>query len=346
MADPRFFQRAVSLQLEDIAAFTNAKIHAGSDGAIPSLRIEDTAPLDRAEKNHIGFLDNVKYVEVFAASKAGACFVRSKFIHRAPAGMALLVTEDPYRCFAVTAQRFYPAVLQHKGVSPAAHIAPSAKIGQNCTVEAGATLADNVEIGDNCYISAAAVLHTGVIIGNNCQIGSSSTLSHCMIGNNVIIHRGVHIGQDGFGFALGREGHIKVPQLGRVIIEDNVEIGSGTCIDRGTGPDTFIGAGTKIDNLVQVGHNVHIGRHCIIVAQVGISGSTRIGDGVMLGGQVGISGHLKIGSGARVVAQSGVINDIPPGETRGGSPAVLVNNWHRQTVALAKLAAKKGGADE
>ncbi len=345
MADPRFFQRAVSLQLEEIAALTNANIQAGSDIS-PSLLVEDIAPLDRAEKNQISFLDNVKYVEVFAASKAGACFVRSKFTHRAPSGMALLVTEDPYRCFAVIAQKFYPSVLQHKGVSPAAHIAPSAKLGRNCTVEAGATLGDNVELGDNTYISAGAVVHTGVIIGADSQIGASSTLSHCIIGNNVIIHRGVHIGQDGFGFALGREGHIKVPQLGRVIIEDNVEIGSGTCIDRGTGPDTFIGAGTKIDNLVQIGHNVHVGRHCIIVAQVGISGSTRIGDGVMLGGQAGLAGHLKIGSGVRVVAQSGVIADIPAGETHGGSPSVLVKNWHRQTVALAKLAAKKGGGDE
>lgn len=345
MADPRFFQRAGSLQLEEIAALTNAKLQAGSACA-PSLLIEDTAPLDRAEKNHISFLDNVKYVEVFSASQAGACFVRSKFISRAPEGMALLITEDPYRCFAVIAQRFYPSVLQHKGISPAAHINSSAKIGKNCTVEAGASIAENVEIGDNSYISSGAVLHTGVIIGSNSQVGANSTLSHSIIGNNVIIHRGVHIGQDGFGFALGREGHIKVPQLGRVVIEDNVEIGSGTCIDRGTGPDTFIGTGTKIDNLVQIGHNVHIGRHSIIVAQVGISGSTRIGDGVMLGGQAGLAGHLKIGNGARVVAKSGVMADIPAGETHGGTPSVMVKNWHRQTVALAKLAAKKGGADE
>lgn len=345
MADSRFFKRAVSLQLEEIAALTNAKIQVGSN-APPSLLIEDIAPLDRAEKNQISFLDNIKYVEVFAASKAGACFVRSKFISRAPAGMTLLITEAPYHCFANIAQRFYPSILQHKGISNSAHIAPTAKLGQNCTVEAGATLGDNVELGDNSYISAGAVLHSGVVIGANCQVGANTTLSHCIIGNNVIIHRGVHVGQDGFGFALGREGHIKVPQLGRVIIEDNVEIGSGTCIDRGTGPDTFIGMGTKIDNLVQIGHNVHIGKHCIIVAQVGISGSARIGDGVMLGGQSGIAGHLKIGSGARVVAQSGVINDIAAGETHGGSPAVMVNKWHRQTVALAKLAAKKGGVDE
>lgn len=345
MADPRFFQRAGPLPLGEIASLTNAKLQASQD-TCHAFTIEDVAPLDRAEKEHISFLDNVKYVEAFSASQAGACFVRSKFAHRAPEHMALLITEDPYRCFALISQRFYPSSIASNGVSSDAHIASSAKIGKGCTIEPAAVIGEHVEIGDNTNIGAGTVIHAGVVIGSNCYIGANSTLSHCMIGNHTIIHRGVHIGQDGFGFALGRKGHIKVPQLGRVIIEDNVEIGSGTCIDRGTGPDTFIGEGTKIDNLVQIGHNAHIGKHCIIVAQVGISGSARIGDGAMLGGQCGVAGHLNIGNGVRVVAQSGVISDIPAGETYGGSPAIAAGSWRRQTVALARLAIKKGGEDD
>jgi UDP-3-O-[3-hydroxymyristoyl] glucosamine N-acyltransferase len=345
MADSRFFLRATPLQLEEIVSITHASLLLPGDSYCAQL-IEDVAPLDRAGKSDISFLDNVKYVDTFVASSAGACFVREKFVKKAPTGMALLITEDPYRCFALIAQRIYPAHVSSGLVSPSAFIASSAQIGANCSVGAGAVIEENAEICEGTSICSGAVIHKGVKIGKNSHIGSNSTLSHCMIGNNVIIHSGVHIGQDGFGFSLGRDGHIKVPQLGRVIIEDDVEIGSGTCIDRGTGPDTIIGAGTKIDNLVQIGHNVHIGRNCIIVAHVGISGSTKIGDGVMLGGQCGIAGHLKIGSGVRVVAQSGVIHDIPAGETYGGSPAIMVKDWHRQTIALARLATKRGGKDD
>lgn len=345
MADSRFFHRASAMRLDEIAAITRVSLDEHGQANASKLLV-DVCPLDRASSDDLSFLDNVKYVDTFASSNAGACFVRKKFAHRAPKGMSLLITEDPYRCFALIAQHFYPSLPVNTGISPQAYIASSAKIGKGCTVEASAVIAEQVSLGENCHIGAGAVLQEGVIVGNNSAIGANSTLSHSIVGNNVIIHRGVHIGQDGFGFALGREGHLKVPQLGRVIIEDLVEIGSGTCIDRGTGPDTIIGMGTKIDNLVQIGHNVQVGKHCIIVALAGISGSTRIGDGVMIGGQTGIAGHLKIGSGARIVAQSGVMADIPSGETVGGAPAVPVKNWHRQTIALARIAAKKGGGDE
>ena len=174
-------------------------------------------------------------------------------------------------------------------------------------------------------------------VGDNTAIGALFSITQSIIGARVIIHRGVQIGQDGFGFALGREGHVKVPQLGRVIVGDDVEIGSGTTIDRGTGPDTVIGDGSKIDNLVQIGHNVQLGKRVVIVAQVGISGSTRIGDGCVVGGQTGITGHLKIGAGAKIAAKSGVMHDIPAGSSYGGAPAIPVVDWHRQTIAIARL---------
>lgn len=334
MADPRFFENSGALTLKQIAELTGAELSNVKDA---SFRIKDVAPLDRAGPDDVGFLDNSKYVDSFRGSRAGACFLRDKHIKDAPAAMAVLVTEDPYRCYALVAQRFYPFVPLTEDISGHAYIDPSAKLGKDLCIAPGAVIGRDVEIGDRTMIGGNVVIHDGVKIGSDTRIGALCSISHAYIGNKVIIHRGVHIGQDGFGFALGRDGHVKVPQLGRVIVENNVEIGAGTCIDRGTGPDTVIGEGTKIDNLVQIGHNVQIGRNAVIVAQVGISGSTRIGDGAVLGGQAGITGHLRIGAGARVAAQSGVMGDIPPGETFGGSPAVPVKEWHRQTIAVSQL---------
>ena len=177
-------------------------------------------------------------------------------------------------------------------------------------------------------------------MGDDCDVGSCATLTYCVLGRGVIIHPGVRIGQDGFGFALGASDHVKVPQVGRVVIEDDVEIGANSTIDRGTGPDTVIGAGTKIDNLVQIAHNVRLGRGCVVVSQVGISGSTDIGDFVMMGGQAGLTGHLSIGAGARIAAQSGVMRDVEPGATVAGSPAMPVRQHWRQVATVANLARK------
>jgi UDP-3-O-[3-hydroxymyristoyl] glucosamine N-acyltransferase len=343
MADPRFFSRQGPFTLAELAEHTGATL---SSPAMADRRVSDVAPLDRAELENISFLDNPKYVETFRGSRTGACFVRERYAEMAPSGMALLLTEDPYRCYALTAQRFYPVHAPGVGISPSAIIDKTAKIGEGCRIEHGAVIGPNVEIGKHCSIGANTVLHEGVRLGSDARIGALCSISHCYIGNRVIIHRGVHIGQDGFGFAMNREGHVKVPQLGRVMIEDDVEIGAGTCIDRGTGPDTLIGAGSKIDNLVQIGHNVQIGRNAVIVAQSGIAGSTRIGDGAVLGGQVGISGHVKIGPGVKIAAKSGVMGDVPAGASYGGSPAVPVKDWHRQTIAIARLARMRRSVEE
>lgn len=340
MVDTRFFANHGPFLLSQLAGITGASL---ADPAHASRSIADVAPLDRANETDVSFFDNAKYIEQFEASTAGACFIRPKHAERAPKGMALLISDDPYRSYALAAQHFYPFAPKAGDISPHAIIEPSARIGRSTSIAAGAYIGRNAEIGDNCVIGANAVIGSGVTIGDHSSIGAVSTLSHCYIGSHVIIHRGVHIGQDGFGFALGREGHVKVPQLGRVIVEDNVEIGSGTTIDRGTGPDTLIGEGSKIDNLVQIGHNVQIGRRAVVVAQTGISGSTRIGDGAVLGGQAGIAGHLKIGAGARVAAKAGVMNDIPTGASVGGSPAIGIKDWHRQTIALSRLIKNKRG---
>jgi len=347
MADQRFFHNAGPMTLTEVAALTGAALTSqGGTAPDAAQRFTDVAPLDRAGTADISFLDNTKYIEAFEISKAGACFVRPKFVKHAPKNMALLVTEEPYYAYALTAQKFYPEEEVTPGISPAAQIAKTAVIGKGCCIDAGAIIGEKAKIGERCSIGAHAVIGNGVEIGDDSRIGNHSSITHALIGKRAIIHRGVHIGQDGFGFAGGPKGMLKIPQLGRVVIGDDVEIGSCTCIDRGAGPDTIIGSGTKIDNLVQIGHNVQLGKHVIVVSQVGISGSTQIGDGAQLGGQVGISGHLSIGAGAKLAARAGVITDVPAGETYGGFPAIPVRDWHRQTIVLAKTVKKKEYANE
>jgi UDP-3-O-[3-hydroxymyristoyl] glucosamine N-acyltransferase len=192
-------------------------------------------------------------------------------------------------------------------------------------------------------IAAHAVIGPGVRIGRDCSIGPHASLLHALVGNGVIIHGGARIGQDGFGYAMGPKGHMKVPQTGRVIIQDKVEIGANSTIDRGASRDTVIGEGTKIDNLVQIAHNVVIGRHCVIVAQVGISGSTTLEDFVVLGGQVGVVGHLRIGAGSQIAGSSNIADDVPPGSRWGGTPAKPIRQWFREINTLAALAKKKDG---
>ena len=223
---------------------------------------------------------------------------------------------------------------------------PSARIEEGARIEAGAIIGREAQVGRGSTIAAGAVIGYRVTIGRGCYIGPGATVAHALVGDRVILHAGVRIGQDGFGFAMGAEGHLKVPQIGRVIIQDDVEIGANTTIDRGALKDTIIGEGTKIDNLVQIGHNVVIGRHCVIVAQVGISGSTELGDFVVMGGQSGVVGHVKIGAGAQIAGASHVKDDVPPGARMGGTPAVPLRDYARQIAILKRLAERGTDKDE
>jgi UDP-3-O-[3-hydroxymyristoyl] glucosamine N-acyltransferase len=247
---------------------------------------------------------------------------------------------------AAVVGRMYPDALRPPsffgatGVSPGSFVHPDARLEAGVVVDPGAVIGQGASVGAGTIIGANAVVGPHVRIGRNCSIGAQACVQHALVGDRVIVHPGARIGQDGFGFAMGPGGHLKVPQIGRVIVQNDVEIGANSTIDRGANRDTVIGEGTKIDNLVQIGHNVTIGRHCVIVAHVGISGSTDIGDFVAIGGQVGIAGHLHVGPGAQIAAQSGVMNEVPAGAKWGGSPARPMRDWLRSIVTMEKLSAR------
>jgi UDP-3-O-[3-hydroxymyristoyl] glucosamine N-acyltransferase len=342
MADPRFFSLGGPFTLEDLAQISGARPQPGSD---PHALFTDVEPLETAAPEHVSFLDNRRYLEAFRKSRAGACVVAPVHAEKAPPGMALLLTDKPYKAYALVARAFYPPAPVTPGVDPTARIDPTAALGEGCEIGPGAVIEAGAQAGARCRIGANAAIGAGVVIGDDTTIGSGASLSHCVVGSRVLIHPGVRIGQRGFGFATDEGVHTKVPQLGRVVIHDDVEIGANTTIDRGSGPDTVIGPGCMIDNLVQIGHNVQLGRGCVIVAQVGISGSTKLGDYVVVGGQAGFAGHLRIGDGARIAAQSGIRADVPEGAALGGYPAVPIKQWHRQTVTLEHLAKGKAKGD-
>ncbi len=342
MPDPRFFARKGPFSLAQLAEVAGVALAEGVDS---ERTITDVAPLDKAGPQDVSFLDNRRYLGDFAATRAGACVVAPEHAGRAPAATAVLLSDQPYRAYALIARAFYPPPAVVAGTAATATVDAAARLGPGCRIAPGAVVEAGAEMGARCEVGPNAVIGVNVVLGDDCRIGANVSLSHCLVGDRVTIHPGARIGQDGFGFAPDPAGHVKVPQLGRVVIGDDCEIGANTTIDRGSGPDTVIGANCWIDNLVQIGHNVQIGRGCILVAQVGISGSTRLDDFAVLGGQAGLAGHLRVGAGARIGAQSGVTRDVPAGETWAGYPARPIREHFRQLATLARLSKAKGTDD-
>lgn len=345
MSQPRFFEAPKGLTATEIAALTGV---APQPGASLDRRVTGVAPLDRAGPQDLAFLENKKYASQLPTTRAGICLTTTRHAAQAPASAVVLITPHPYRAFVLATQALFPgaqrpsSLFEASGVAAGALVHPSARLESGVTIDPAAVIGPRAEIGSGTVVAATAVIGAGVCIGRNCSIGAGATISHALIGDRVIVHAGCRIGQDGFGYVPTQTGPMKVPQVGRVIIQDDVEIGANTTIDRGAIRDTVIGQATKIDNLCQIAHNVMIGRFCMIASQSGISGSVVVEDFVMMGGKVGIVDHVTIGTGAMIAAGSGIMSNVPPGSKWGGSPALPARDWLKGQAVLRRLA-RPGG---
>jgi UDP-3-O-[3-hydroxymyristoyl] glucosamine N-acyltransferase len=334
--DARFFRHAGP---HTLAAVVDAAGTEGDAAEAPPRRLmlHGIAPLATATARDVSFcLNNRKYLPALAATQAAAVIVHPDMQQSVPDTSVAIVASDPLVAWSRVAALFHPLPPTVPGIHPTAVIAASAEIHPSAEVGPLVVIGENVVIGAHSRIGAMAVIDNGVEIGRDVRIGSHVSVSHAQIGDRVCIYPGARIGQDGFGFAITPDGLKTVPQLGRVLIEDDVEVGANTTIDRGTLEDTVIGAGTRIDNLVQIGHNVRIGRACIIVAQAGISGSSILEDHVVLAGQAGIAGHLRIGAGSRIGAKAGVMADVPPRSELAGSPAQPVKTFFKEVASIRR----------
>lgn len=335
MADDRFFSRRGPFTLGEIAKRVDALL----DSAAPSdLAVCGIAPLETANSAELSYFCDERRAGAFAASSAGAIITSRKLSARPHNGAWLLVAQDPRLAFALASLMFYPRDAAEPGIHASAQVDPTAVMGEGCQIGPGAVIGPNVRMGSRCRIGANAVIGQSVQFGEGVVVGNNATISHALIGSRVRIGAGTVVGGEGFGIVPAPTGLLCSAQFGRVIIGDDVRVGSNCAIDRGAMDDTVIGAGTAIDNLIQIAHNVRIGRSCVFAGQAGVAGSTTIGDGVMVGGQVAIGDHLQIGSNAKIAGKSGVMRDVAAGETVAGYPAVPIRQWHRQTVASARSA--------
>jgi len=343
MADPRFYRNQGPVTLGALCA----KLELAPPSS-PDREIYDLAGLEGAGPLHLSFFNGAREQrQAFARSRAGFCLVPAGDVADAPEGMTLLPTKTVPYVWAAAAYLFYPehgqSLWPQQQIDPTATIASSATLSHNVVVGAGAQIGEGTRIGPGCAIGP------GVAIGRNCEIGANVTITHAYIGDGVVLLPGVRIGQPGFGFASSSGGHVKLPQLGRVIVQDRVEIGANSTVDRGALGDTVIGEGTKIDNLVQIGHNAKTGQHCFIISQAGMAGSSELGDFVIIAGQVGVADHVRVGSGARIAGQSGLLphTTYEAGVDYGGMPARPLKEWVRELAAVKKLVRqqKKTGHD-
>jgi UDP-3-O-[3-hydroxymyristoyl] glucosamine N-acyltransferase len=323
MAQPTFLKQHRSSTLAEIAALTKAHL---VDSARAEQLISGLASLVEAGPPHLVFFDNLRYSDQLAQTRAGACLVSERFEATVPSHVAVLRSADPFEAFVTLARELHADILRpqswfaNAAIAESAVIHPAAHLEDDVTVDPLAVIGPGVEIGSGSVIGSGVVIGPNVRIGRECDVGAGTTLQFALIGNNVLIHPGCHIGQDGFGFVFQSGRQVKVPQTGRVLIQNDVEIGAGTTIDRGSLRDTVIGEGTKIDNLVQIGHNVTVGRHCVLAAKVALGGSVTI-----------------CGDGAQVTAMSGVKDDVPAGGRWGGFFAKPTRQWFREILAVERL---------
>jgi UDP-3-O-[3-hydroxymyristoyl] glucosamine N-acyltransferase len=348
MTDPVFFVPSRRLTVGEVANLTGAVL---ADPGHSQIVIDTLAPASEGGAGALVFVEGKRNFALLNALKAAAILCPAEAAKIAPVDVAVLVHSRPQQAFALVGRLLFPQaatpgpMTDETGISPQAHIDPSAHIETGAIIEAGAVIGPRVSVGGGTVIAPHAVIGHSCQIGRDGYIGPGTSVQYALIGNRVIIHGGARIGQDGFGFVGGAKGPERVPQIGRVIIQDDVEIGSNTTVDRGAMSDTIIGQGTKIDNLVQIAHNVRIGRNCIIAGLSGISGSVVVGDNVTMGGGVGLADHLTIGTGAKLAARSGFMSNVPAGEIWGGYPAQPMAEAMREIAMLRKLARTRKQGD-
>ena len=334
MPDPRFFHDRGPVALRDLIELTGARL---AESAKADAVIAGIAPLNRAGPREVTFFADGRYAADLAHTEAAACFAPPALADRLPDGCIALLTAEPQVAYAKTAAWLYPP---HQMLRDDPLVHPTAVLEDDVQLSPGVVIGANARVGRGTSIGPNSVVGLGVEVGRNCRIGSNVSLSFALIGDRVLLMSGAVIGEAGFGVAGGASGIFDIPQLGRVILQDDVTVGANTCIDRGAFEDTVIGESTKIDNLVQIAHGVHLGRGCLVASQVGISGSVVVGDGVRFGGQVGIADHLNIGNGATLLARAGLMRDVPPKEAWGGFPAAPKRDWLRQTIWLTRHSGK------
>jgi UDP-3-O-[3-hydroxymyristoyl] glucosamine N-acyltransferase len=318
-----------------IAAIINGKVDGDADVAVASF-----GKIEEAQQGQLAFLANPKYEDFLYSTKASVIIVNDNQEIKQPITATLIKVPDAYSAFATLLDKYQQIQQQQlTGIQQPVYMDATAKMGDNVFIGAFAYIGKNVIIGNGVKIYPNAYIGDDVAIDENTVIHPGVKIYHnCVIGKNVIVHAGTVIGADGFGFAPQADGSLKkVPQIGNVIVEDNVEIGSNTCIDRATMGSTIIKAGAKLDNLLQIAHNVEVGHNTVIAAQTGISGSSKIGNNVMIGGQAGIAGHLTVGDGAKINAQSGLGKSLKPGQSVTSSPAYDYNKAIRSQATARNL---------
>ncbi len=328
MVDNSFYKNSGPFTLKKISDSIGCEFIGDKDKII-----NDIAPIDEASNNNICFLVDNKYKDYLNKSNIGALIIKKN--HATDVDCNLIISDNPHYDMANVASIFYPDSeypnFCYSSSEKHENLDKSIKYSYNSFVH------KNAKIGKNCEIGNNSVIGPGVNIGQNCLIGDNVSIYFSLIGNNVKIYQGVRLGSEGFGFIMNENKFKKIPQLGRVIIGDNVEVGANCTIDRGSIGDTIIGEYSMIDNMVMLGHNVKIGKKCVIAAMTGISGSTSVGDNVMMGGQVGVSGHIKIGDNVKIAAKTGIMKDIPDGSVIAGYPSEKILDWHRNTIILKNL---------
>ncbi|MCK8787144.1 UDP-3-O-(3-hydroxymyristoyl)glucosamine N-acyltransferase [Roseomonas sp. NAR14] len=333
--DPRFHGAPHPQDLAAVVAAAGGHVAAGTD---TTRRFAGAAPLHSAGPDEVSFLDNRRYLPALRGSRAGAVILHPDLAAEVPPGSVAILAAQTYLGWCRVLRLFHPPPAPVASIHPTAAIAADASLGAGCEIGPYAVVESGAELGAGCVLGPHAVVGRGVVLGPGCRIGAHASISHAIAGREVVLHPGARVGQEGFGFAVTPTGGFEtVPQLGRVLLGDHVEIGANSCVDRGSAQDTVLGPGTRLDNLVQIGHNVRTGRGCVLVAQVGISGSTLLGDFVTLGGQAGVVGHVSIGDGARISAQAGVSKDVPARQDWAGSPARPEREYKRTIVQLRRL---------